>query len=192
MTSAKHVGETQGMRFPPFMQAMHPEAVYTHPIDTFFSPPAERYHVVGQEERNGRPLTIVDVLVLPEDQGGRMGADGIVEHYEVSYWCRAWLDLERGGIPVVLQFWYGEKGKPFDEHFRGTPTKVTTTTEIRRLANDAFYPARTVEEDFNANPDVPAQANPNGGKYGRANASRRRMWCTSVIPGNALRSIRTC
>lgn len=155
MTSWKHIGETQNMRFPPFMQAMHPEAVYTHPIDTFYSAPADRYHVVGQEKKDGRLLTIVDVLVLPEDQGGRMGADGKMEHYELTYWCRSWLDLEQGGVPVELQVWYGEKDKPFDEHYRATPTREMKTTEIRRLANGAFYPARTVEEDFNTDPDAP-------------------------------------
>ena len=118
MITAKHIGETHNMRFPAFMQAMHPQAVYTHPIDTFYSAPAERYRVVGQEKMDGRLLTIVDVLVPSGEKGSRIGPDGKPEQFDSAYWYRAWLDLERGGIPVVLQFWYGEEGKPFDEHYR--------------------------------------------------------------------------
>jgi thiol-disulfide isomerase/thioredoxin len=155
MITAKHINETQHMRFPPFMQALHPQIYYVHPIDMFFSAPADRYRVVGQEKKDGRLLTIVDVLVPSEQTGSKIGPDGKPQQYKMAYWLRGWLDLDRGGIPVVLQFWYGADGEGFDEHFRTVPSRVTTTTEIKLLANGAYYPAHTVEEEFNGDPDTP-------------------------------------
>jgi thiol-disulfide isomerase/thioredoxin len=156
MITAKHIGETQNMRFPAGMQAMHPQVHYVHPIDLFFAAPADRYRVVGQERKDGRLLTIVDVLVPTEQKGSKIGRDGKPQAYNMAWWFRAWLDLDRGGIPVVLHFWYGVEGEAFEERFRSTPSRVTTTKQIKRLANGAYYPTQTVEEHFSLDPEAPA------------------------------------
>ena len=156
MITTKHASETHSMRFPAFVQAMHPQPMLSHPIDVFLSAQKDRYRVVGQETKDGWLLTIVDVLVPSEEKGSRTGPDGKPEEYALAYWYRGWLDLERGGIPVVLETWYGSEGKPFDEHFRSSPTRVTTTTRIERLASGGYYPVRTVEEHLNTDPAVPA------------------------------------
>jgi thiol-disulfide isomerase/thioredoxin len=153
MITAKHVNDN--MHFPAFTQAMHAQILDLHLIDLFFSAPADRYQVVGQENKDGRLLTIVDVLVPSELKGSKTGADGKPQQYNIAYWFRAWLDLDRGGVPVALHFWDGSDGEPFDEHFRATPSRVTQTTEIKRRPNGGYYPARTVEEHFNLDPDAP-------------------------------------
>jgi peroxiredoxin len=155
MITSKHAGETHSMRFPAFMQVMHPQLGLTSPIDVFFSAPANRYRVVGEETKEGRLLTIVDVQVPTGVKATRTGPDGESEEFDQALWCRGWLDLERGGIPVLLQTWYGAEGKPFEEHYRSSPKSVTTTTRIEQLASGGYYPAHTVEEHFNTDPTLP-------------------------------------
>jgi thiol-disulfide isomerase/thioredoxin len=153
-TTSKHFGDTHSTRLPPFTQALHASTDYQHPIDLFLGAPSERYRIVSQETRDGRLLTIVDVLVSTEGQGGRIGADGKPEQFNIAYEFRAWLDLERGGIPVLMHVWMGSESEKFDERFRATPSRVIATTEIKEV-NGGFYPARTVEEEFNSDPKLP-------------------------------------
>jgi thiol-disulfide isomerase/thioredoxin len=155
MPTAKHIGATHSIRFPPFMAAMHPGWDKRHPIDTFFSAPGERYRVAGQEEKDGRLLTIVDVAVPTELTSGTIDENGQPKQVGVCYWYRAWLDLAQGGIPVTMHFWWGTEGKPYDERFTAQPTRVLKTTEIKRLENGGYYPMNIVEEEFNIDPSVP-------------------------------------
>jgi thiol-disulfide isomerase/thioredoxin len=100
-------------------------------------------------------LTIVDVAVPTELMDSTIDENGQPQQSKVCYWYRAWLDLERGGIPVVMQFWRGADGKPFDERYRERPTRIMTTNKIEQLANGAWYPVHTVEEEFNVDPALP-------------------------------------
>jgi thiol-disulfide isomerase/thioredoxin len=155
MPTAKHIGETHSIRFPPFMEVMHPGWEKRHPIDTFFSAPVERYCAVGQEEKDGRLLTIVDVAVPTELKSGVIDEHGQPQQVGLCYWYRAWLDLAQGGIPVTMHFWWGTEGKSYDERFAVQPARVLKTTEIKRLENGAYYPMNIVEEEFNIDPTVP-------------------------------------
>jgi thiol-disulfide isomerase/thioredoxin len=155
MPTAKHIGETHSIRFPPFMEVMHPGWDKRHPIDTFFSAPAERYRVAGQEEKDGRLLTIVDVAVPTQLKSGVIDENGQPQQVDLCYWYRAWLDLAQGGIPITMHFWWGTEGKPYDERFTLQPTRELKTTEIKRLENGAHYPTNIVEEEFNIDPAVP-------------------------------------
>jgi thiol-disulfide isomerase/thioredoxin len=153
-TTNKHFGDTQSTRLPPFTDALHASTSGKHPIDVFLGAPPDRFRTVGQESREGRLLTIVDVVVPTDLQSGRIGADGKPEQFKLAYEVRAWLDLERGGIPLLMQMWIGSEGEKFDERFRATPWRVLATTDVKEV-NGGFYPARTVEEEFNSDPKLP-------------------------------------
>jgi hypothetical protein len=115
MVSSKHITDSQNLRLPPFMWALNARADSQHAYDLFFSAPPERYRVMGTEERDGRMLTVVDVAVPTGQQGGSVGADGQVETWQFANYFRAWLDLERGAVPVVLHVWPRKDGTDFED-----------------------------------------------------------------------------
>jgi thiol-disulfide isomerase/thioredoxin len=156
MSTSKHIAETQNLEFPPFASAMHPRWDMRHPIDTFYSAPSDRYQVVGEEDLDGRLLAVVDVAVPTELTSGTIDENGKLQQLRQCFQYRAWLDLERGGMPIKLQFWYGAEGKPFDERFRKQPTREMKTTDVRQLENGAWYPAQTEEVVYNVDPSAPS------------------------------------
>ena len=82
--SEKPLGEMWRVNLPPFTDVTRPNWDKRHPIDVFFSQPAEKYRVVRQEEIDGRTLTVVEVAAS-YDPGSPAGV-----------FFRAWLDLARG------------------------------------------------------------------------------------------------
>ncbi|HYO25451.1 MAG TPA: TlpA disulfide reductase family protein, partial [Lacipirellulaceae bacterium] len=139
----------------------------------------------------GRLLTIVDVLVPTEQVGSTTGADGKQEQFKIAYEMRAWLDLERGGVPALLKMWYGSEKSELDERLRALPWRVITTAEVKELESGAFYPTRTVEEEFNTDPKTPS---PSDAEWAEVRAGKRasppqvvfqrRTWECSAIDTN--------
>src|SRR5690606_37996206 len=103
--------------------------------------PAEKYRVVRQEEVEGRTLTVVDVVVP---------MNATAQSY---LYYRAWLDLERGAVPMKLyEVQRIVPDLPDNFEPRGYYTKITTH-EAQELPNGAFYPTKTVAEDWQNDPD---------------------------------------
>ncbi len=70
-------------------------------------------------------------------------------------------------------------------------TRVTTTTDIKRLDNGGYYPSRTVEEDFNTDPEAPALSEAEGveARAGKRKAPpsvvyERYTWTCNAIDTN--------
>ena len=156
MNSSKDVAATQMLPFPPFTVAMHAPIDMRHPIDRFLSAPDDRYNVVDEEEKDGRKLTIVDVSVPAGLMSGSLDENGQPQQVPTCYWYRAWLDMERGGIPTTMKFWYGTEGKPFDERLRSQPTRIMKTTKIARVEDEAWYPIESEEEELDVDPAAPS------------------------------------
>ncbi|MBX9791075.1 MAG: TlpA family protein disulfide reductase [Pirellulales bacterium] len=172
----KHLGEIMHVELPPFTEVTHAGWDTWHPIDGFFSQPADKYRVIRQEEVDGRKLTVVDVdvpLSADNDEG------------RLCY--RGWLDLERGAIPIRLFQAQGTKTTPHDHFDRHQPNEITTTHEIRELPDGGFYPVKTVREWLSIDPAAP-QLTPEqwaevqaGQRKMALVAHRRHTWTCSLV-----------
>jgi thiol-disulfide isomerase/thioredoxin len=194
LLTAKEVGDIETIQFPPFTSCTKPRWDKQHPIDTFFAAKPDLYRIVGEETKNGRKLTIVEVSVPTDQQTGIVRKDGKTRFEKLELWFRGWLDLQHGAMPVTLEFWYGVGGQPFEHSQRSQPAIVTTATDIRRLPNGAYYPATSVSEHFG---NDPSEKNLTPAEYEEAFAGKRpmpklavhgrRTWkCTTVddqVPG---------
>jgi thiol-disulfide isomerase/thioredoxin len=147
-----HLSDAEHQQLPPMTDRLHPPWDQRHPIDTFFSAPPERYRVVGEETVDGRLLTIVDALVPHPVPYSSMEADGQVKTTPRVDYYRAWLDLQRGAIPMKLKQWYGQEGMDFEATAATPPIMVLTAAEVQDLPDGGFYPSVTVREDFQQQP----------------------------------------
>lgn len=189
IVSSQHI--TDNMRFAPFMAVMQPDKYEIHAIDHFFSARDGAYRVVGEEERDGRRLTIVEVSVPTGDTSQVVGDDGKPRTAPEAYVYRAWLDLAQGGLPIETHFQYGVADRPNDKSFHYPPTRVIKTTEIKQLANGGFFPATTIVEEFSTDPDAPqlSEAEWKEVRDGKRKAPPnvvhvRHTWKTLVIDAN--------
>ena len=66
MITTKHIGETHNLRFPPFMQALHPQIYYVHPIDIFFSGQQGLYGVFGAAGRSRQFRNRQAIHIFPQ------------------------------------------------------------------------------------------------------------------------------
>ena len=140
----KDLTDVMSMRLPPYTNVTHPQWDRRHPIDAFFSQSADRYQVLRQEESDGRVLTVVDVAVP------------ISKDSSTQLFYRAWLDLNRGAVPAKIHHRQVISETPFNHTDLWTPHHILTTHDIRELTNGAFYPAKTVSEEYGADADAPA------------------------------------
>ncbi len=187
MITAKQVSETASLRLPPLTQSLKPRWDHRHPIDTFMGHPIEHYRVVGEEEQDGRLLTIVDAS-LPTGQHYTIATnEGKNEQHETRHYYLAWLDLQQGAIPVLLHMWQQWPEATLDAITQQEPQRISATKEVRELTNGGFYPTVTVEEQFNVDPQAPQLtteewAEVRAGKRTVSNVVyERQTWtCTSV------------
>ena len=145
-TTAMHLAEVTNIDLPPFTDITYPAGSRSgnrHPIDSFFSQPSESYHVLGQEKIDGRALTIVEVAVPSQS-----GSDSLVFY-------RAWLDLKRGALPMKMHQQQAIAATPKDLLDRLQPDEIMTTQRVVALPNGAFYPAKTVSQAWQVDPDAP-------------------------------------
>jgi thiol-disulfide isomerase/thioredoxin len=155
---------------PAMVDVGHGEFTTLHPIDAFFSLPADEYHVVRQEIIDGRELTVVQLGTAhgdPLQQAARRtiefegkvqaaiakappdSREVVVEsgpavfnpaHAGGRPGTWAWIDLARGALPMRIE----------------TPlAEVMITERIAELSSGAFYPAKTVFESRRADPKKP-------------------------------------
>lgn len=139
----KHLTDVNHVNLPPYTDVTRPRWDVRHPIDAFFSQPAEKYRVVRAEEVDGRALLVVDVAVP------------IAEDSTTLFAFRGWLDLKRGVIPMKLFHRQNVGEAPNDQFDRWQPDEIVTTHEIHELPNGAFYPVRTAREVYVRDPDAP-------------------------------------
>jgi len=140
----KHLTDVSLVRLPPFMFAARPRWDMRHPIDAFFSQPADKYRVVREEELDGRKTVVVETSV-PIDPPSTT---------RLAY--RAWLDLQRGAIPLKMyQRQNSGDAAPIDQFDLWQPAEIVTTQQIRELPGGAFYPVKTVSETLQLDPDDP-------------------------------------
>lgn len=172
MITEQTICETSSLNLPPFVDSLTPQWDARHPIDTFFSGSIEDYQVIGQEERDGRQLTIVDVSLGTGRYNGSLEEDGTIKQQEIRHYYRGWLDLERGGIPQVIHMWHEWPELNAETISRWSPYRIITTTEVMELGNGGFYPAVTVEEQFNIDPNVP---NPTAEEWAEVRAGKRKV-----------------
>lgn len=164
----KHFRKVHHVELPPYVDFMSRDPWDLHPFDAFFSQPAEKYRVVRQEELDGRTVTVVDVMVpLAEGANTKLG-------------YRAWLDLARGAIPLKLAHTQFVLEAPADSFDRAEPSQVTTAREVRELPGGLFYPARTVREDFDADPAAPQPKFPDDPRPPLI-VHRRHTWECSTV-----------
>ncbi|MFO1005061.1 MAG: hypothetical protein U0929_03810 [Planctomycetaceae bacterium] len=125
-----------------------------HPIDSFFRQPPEKYRIVGPEMVEGRELLVVEVPVATEYSGGYMRPNGESYQMKTIYYTRGWLDLKRGALPIKLQIWSGNEEVTFEDVQKALPKRVVTTMEFREVTPGAWYPAKTLEEEFSRDPEL--------------------------------------
>ena len=131
-----------------------------HPIDAFFSQSADKYHVVRNEEIEGRSLTVVDVA-MPIAKGSNS---------LLAY--RGWLDLKRGAIPIKLYHGQNQGEAPKNQFDHRQPDEIVTTHEIRELPNGGYYPTKTVREVWDRDPEAPE---PTAAEWDEVKADKRRL-----------------
>lgn len=133
---------------PPYLPILRASTGNQHPIDSFYSAPADRYHVVGQEVRDGRLLNIIDVEVPTELTSGRIDSDGRRETWKIAFYFRAFVDLERGAVPVELQYRHRRAGVPMEEVLKTSPDRIVRATEIQQLPGGGYFPTVTTQDEF--------------------------------------------
>lgn len=170
----KHLTEVSSVKLPPYTDVIQPRWDHRHAIDSFFSQPADRYRVVRQENVDGRLLTVVDVGV-PLEPGNTL----------LLY--RAWLDLQRGAVPMKIYHSQGSAKSPVDLFDHWQPSEIVTTHRIEELPGGAYYPAKTVAEEWSLDPDAPPltqeqSADVRAGKRKQPLAVHRRYtWDCSTV-----------
>jgi thiol-disulfide isomerase/thioredoxin len=167
----KNLADVMHLDFPPFTDVARPRWDNWHPLDGFFSQSAEKYRVVREEEIDGRTLTVVEVAVP------------LAPEAENQLFYRAWLDLKRGALPMKIVHSQGVGAIPEDFFDRHAPRHITTTHSVEELANGAFYPAKTVCEDWQFDP-AGRKLTPSGWQVdpqGPLAVHRRFTWDCSLV-----------
>jgi thiol-disulfide isomerase/thioredoxin len=139
----KRLDQVASVDLPPFTDVTRPQWANWHPYDAFFSQAAEKYRVVRQDQLDGHLLTVVEVAVPMAPAGTN------------QLFFRAWLDLKRGAIPLKMLHSQGVDKLPDNFFDRVQVRSDTTTHAVRELRNGAYYPAKTVCEDWDRDPDQP-------------------------------------
>lgn len=157
----KHLTDVNSVRLPPFTHAARARWDMRHPIDAFFSRPADEYRIVREEVLDGRKTVVVETSVPIDPQSTT----------RLAY--RAWLDLQRGAIPLKMyQRQNSGDAAPIDQFDLWQPTEIVTTQQIRELPGGAFYPVKTVSETLQLDPDAPE---PTAAEWLEVKAGKRKL-----------------
>ncbi|OYW17992.1 MAG: hypothetical protein B7Z55_11485, partial [Planctomycetales bacterium 12-60-4] len=171
----QHLAELSSIELPPLTNLPDSRMWSRHPFDAFFSRPSEEYQIIGAEEIEGRRLMIAEVSVPLDRAGGPC----------LSY--RAWLDLDRGAIPLKLYRWHFNTPPQALDLDRTEPREIATTPEIRELPDGGFFPTRTLLESMANDPDFPKPTPEeleeirNGTRKVPRVVDRRKSWDCSLI-----------
>lgn len=170
----KHLTELMFTNLPPYTDVTQPRWDNRHPCDAFFSAPAARYRVVRAEEIDGRRLIVVDV------------AADMVDESPSRLIYRAWIDLDRGAVPIKAYSLQGSDQTPAGVFDHQAPWEVTKTHEIRALPNGGFYPTKVVLERMGGDPDAPPPDQHTGSapRDDQATAGvphRRHTWTCTLV-----------
>jgi hypothetical protein len=90
-------------------------------------------------------LTVVSVCIPLDSEGIRYR------------YCRAWLDLNRGALPMKMfceTVISGHNTSPLRNFDRVRPTDVVRTHDVAQLQNGAYYPTKTTLEHIELDPDA--------------------------------------
>ncbi len=144
----KQLCDVMVLSLPPYTAAVRAGWSERHPIDAFYSRPADDYRVLRQETIDGRLLTVVEVGVpFHDDPPGDPRANLLA--------YRAWLDLERGAIPLRVEHAQVTPEFLLAAKHPWLPSEVTACQRVAELPGGAFYPAKTVLEHWQ--PDAGAE-----------------------------------
>jgi len=139
----KHLSDVMHVHLPPYTEMTGSRWDCRHHYDHFFSQSADKYQVIRQEQVEGQELTVVDVDV-PIGAGSQ------------GFLCyRAWLDLNRGAMPIKVFHSQGVAGKRATDSLDWrAPSETITTHKVREFANGAFYPSKVVLEQWGDDPNA--------------------------------------
>ncbi len=146
--TAKHYYSNGARPIPPFSVFADPGTHDCHPIDTFFHQPTESYKITGTEIIDGREQLIVEVP-LPSHASG------------TNTYCRGWIDMKRGALPVKLHLWHGFIEEKPDTLSQKSPDRIMSTDEIREVSPGLWYPSMTVVEKFARDTEKMPKSPPN-------------------------------
>lgn len=115
-----------------------------HPLDEFFNNDPKTFRAVRREAIDGRPAVLIEQALdgsLRSLGTGRPQPGGAGKGFEQLGVTRAWIDPERGGLPLRIE-WSQELRKDGQlQPGTGKPYKVLEVTEILSVGG-AFYPTR--------------------------------------------------
>ena len=165
-TSKKELGDHMNVDLPPFAAVMSlPDgrSAHEHPIDGFFAHRPEQYRVVALELVDGRMLTVVELTVDDNPELVYLNEPKLI------YLYRAWLDPERGALPLRIEERVTVRESLALERQR-LPSSIMTTRRIVETPNGAFYPAETNRERW----ETDSERRFSDGEWDEVCAGRRR------------------
>jgi hypothetical protein len=136
-----------GKWLPPLAMREPVAGFILHPFDAFFSTEYESARVVERTALDGREVYLVEKVVTDSDGPRRMRIlveydGGDVNKLLVQEVQRAWIDMQRGCLPLRIEFlpqWVYDGQTYFDAYGRG-PERVTETRQIEKVPGGGFYP----------------------------------------------------
>jgi bla regulator protein blaR1 len=111
-------------------------------IDQFMSQPLEAYQVVGKTELAGRQVILMDC-----DLNYDFYMKGALRFKNRA---RAWIDPQRGFIPLRLEYDYVPAGDSKRAPFQASMGKLSAVSEIDELqeVHGSFYPIRGKRQEY--------------------------------------------
>jgi hypothetical protein len=140
---------------PPLAFRKLPESRPRHPIDELFENDPKTFRTLRRETIDGHATVLIeqrtDAVVWPAGsaKGPPAGSAGSVEQFNVT---RAWIDPERGGLPLKIEWSYDLRKDGQPQPGSGKPYKVLEVTEIADLGEGRFYPTRGAIRTYGLNP----------------------------------------
>lgn len=139
-------------QFPPLgVQDPHwaPTSIW-HPIDQFFEDYEKGAVVTGQVKLNDRNVFHVRHIAYVDAPNGFAKSSG---KFEIATIVEAWIDPERGFLPLKIEWHSGiyHDRKPIV--VTRTPHKQLETTEIKLIDGAGYYPVTGMVRDFVDDPN---------------------------------------